>query len=383
MALTVSVQPQLLRWARERARLAPSELARRVRLKEAQVLDWETTGRLSLPQLERVASTTHTPIGYLFLAAPPAEALPIADFRTSSLGALRRPSPDLLDTVYLCQRRQQWYRDHLVEEREEALPFVGSASPAEPPPAVARRIGAQLRIESRQRRSVSTLDEALRLTVERVEAARILVMRSGVVGNNTHRKLDVQEFRGFALSDEYAPLVFVNAADSKAAQLFTLAHELGHLWLGQSGVSDANPDSNVAAERYCSAVAAELLVPLEEMRSDWREAADPLEETRRLARVFKVSTQVILIRARDADLLSRQHFNELYAVAEGASHQAPASDGGDFYRTQGSRLGKSFARAVIVSALEGRTTYKEAFQLLGIGKLETFNRLAAALGVSG
>jgi transcriptional regulator with XRE-family HTH domain len=97
MSANVSVQPQLLRWARERASLAPEQLARRVGLKEARVTQWETTGQLSLAHLERVASKTYTPVGFFFLPEPPEETLPIPDFRTLDGDRVKRPSPNLLD----------------------------------------------------------------------------------------------------------------------------------------------------------------------------------------------------------------------------------------------------------------------------------------------
>jgi Zn-dependent peptidase ImmA (M78 family) len=382
MSVTVTVKPRLLRWARERASLAPAELAKKVGLAPKWVTEWETTGELKLEHLERVAEKTHTPVGYLFLADPPEERLPVADFRRPAGGDPRRPSPDLLDTIYQCQQRQEWYREALIRAGEDRLPFIGSATLADPPREVASRIRALLGLDSRPTSKLPTWSEALRQLFDAVEGLGVLVMRNGVVGNNTHRKLDVAEFRGFALCDEYAPLIFVNAADSKSAQMFTLIHELGHLWLGESAVTDADPESTVPSERFCNAVAAEALVPMAEFQTLWQGGDDPRAEAERLARHFKVSTLVVLIRAREAGALGADAFHRLYA-AETQRDNAPAEGtGGDFYNTQRSRLGKRFARAVIASALEGQTPYKEAFRLLGIRKGETFDELARNLGLA-
>ncbi len=383
MPETLTLKPDLLRWARERASLSEEDLARRVHLKPERVSDWEATGRISFPHLERLADKTHTPMGYLFLPAPPDEKLPIRDFRTIESKAVRRPSPDLLETIYACQQRQSWFRDYLVAEGEAPLPFVGSASLGDDPVVLASRMRAAVRIAD-DWRPPSTYATAVSELAGKFEELRILVMMNGVVGNNTSRKLDVKEFRGFALGDEFAPLVFVNAADAKSAQMFTLVHELAHLWLGHSGVSDVNPNSPNPEERYCNLVAAEFLVPVRQLSRVWRSSENPDNETERVARLFKVSTFVILIRARDAGLLSHEEARSLYdARVEVQTSRPETSGGGNFYATQNSRLGKRFARAVISSALEGRTSYSEAFDLLGVKKAATFERLASYLGVRG
>jgi Zn-dependent peptidase ImmA (M78 family) len=379
---TVSVKPELLRWARERASLEPADLARRVGLKPERVVSWEQSGKLSLAHLERVAEKTHTPVGYLFLPAPPEEALPIQDFRTVAGGRVGRPSPDLLDTIYQCQRRQDWFREFLIEEGEQPLAFIDSATMSAPPEEVARSIRTEIGFEVAARAALPSWTEALRDMVQRIEDARILVMRNGVVGNNTHRKLSVREFRGFAMSDEYAPLIFVNTADTRAAQMFTLAHDLGHLWLGQSGVSDPSIRPGNAAERYCNSVAAELLVPLDQFRTLWEKQADLADQLQRLARHFKVSTLVILIRALEAKAISSDEFDVLDQRERERLKGTEDAGGGDFYRAQGSRLGKRFAQAVIASTLEGRTLYRDALRLLGLRKVETFRGLAESLGLA-
>lgn len=381
MATSVTVQPRVLRWARERASLAPSELARRLGLKEDRVHEWEATGQITLPRLEQIAHKTYTPVGFLFLPEPPQEPLPIPDFRTLDSTGVERPSVNLLDTIYQCQQRQAWYREYLVAEGEAPVGFVGSASPSEPPATVANRIRDALSLKNDVQSGASNWEEALTSFIGHAEAVGILVMRNGVVGNNTHRKLAVHEFRGFALSDNYAPLVFINAADAKAAQMFTLTHEVAHLWLGESGVSDARPGSLQASERYCNAVASEVLVPEAEFVRAWNAAVDPLIEARRIARQFKVSTLVVLIRALETGALPRSKFDQLFAEERERAHVPPPGGGGDFYNTQGSRLGKRFARAVVASAIEGRTTYSEAYELLGFRKQSTFDQLAKTLKV--
>jgi Zn-dependent peptidase ImmA (M78 family) len=234
-----------------------------------------------------------------------------------------------------------------------------------------------------ERRLIPTWTDALRRFIEQADALGVLMMVSGVVGSNNRRKLDPQEFRGFALADELAPLVFINGADTKAAQMFTLAHELAHIWLGQSAVSDTQaslvPEHQV--ERWCNRVAAELLVPLETLRAEYDPRADLRHETDRLARRFKVSTLVILRRIHDAGGLIREQLWEAYEAELQRLPTATKGSGGDFYLTLGARVSKRFARALVVSTLEGRSSFTEAFRLLGFKKMATFRDLGLSLGV--
>jgi hypothetical protein len=232
---TIAASVPVLHWAAHRARLNDADLTARFKKWPS----WLTgDAQPTLKQLEDFARLTHTAIGYFFLPQPPALALPVPDFRTLRDEVLAEPSSDLLDTLYLCQQRQDWYRDHARMHGLPAAPFVGSATALEAPGVVAQRLRETLGVSAEERRQMPTWTDALRQLIAKAEDAGVMVMVSSVVGSNSHRKLDVGEFRGFALADSLAPLIFMNGADSKAAQMFTLAHELAHLWLGATGVSD-------------------------------------------------------------------------------------------------------------------------------------------------
>ena len=156
-------------------------------------------------------------------------------------------------------------------------------------------------------------------------------MLNGVVGNNNRRKLSLDEFRGFALADGLAPLVFINGADSKAAQMFTLAHQLAHIWINASALSDAGPASSptMDVERWCNQVAAEMLVPADVLRRELRTDAAIGEEVSRLSRLFKVSTLVVLRRVHDVGVLTRDEFWAAYREESARIGALDKGNGGD------------------------------------------------------
>lgn len=377
----VEVRPELLRWARERARLGVDDLIGRF----PKLAQWEAgTALPTLRQLEAYAHTTHAPFGFLLLDAPPDERVPIPDFRTRRRGAPTRPSANLLATIYACQQRQYWYHDHLVSERADPLPFVGSVRVGADVVTTARTIATALDFDLAARRQAGSWEQALTDFVARAEAIGVLVMRNGVVGNNTHRKLDIEEFRGFTLVDPLAPLVFINAADTKSAQMFTLAHELVHVWSGESGLGDESPRASAEStlERWCDAVAAELLVPTEAMQLAFNPRATIAKEVQRLARQFKVSTLVILRRARDIGAITEAAFHSAYdAELDRLTELGDrGSSGGNFYLTEAARVSPTFARALITSALEGVTLERDALRMLDIRTAQTFHNVGQAVG---
>jgi Zn-dependent peptidase ImmA (M78 family) len=379
--VSVQVSPKLLSWAQERSDVASDELER----KFPTLAEWRAGRKQpTLRQLEDYAQATHTPIGFLFLTEPPVEKLPLPDFRTIGNEAIGRPTANLLDTVYLCQQRQDWYRDYAKANRFDTIRFVRSLTSQ----TRIAEAGAKLRtdlnfgLEARG----SSWSEAFGRLRSEADDRGILVMVSGVVGSNTHRKLNPREFRGFALVDDFAPLIFVNGSDTKAAQIFTLAHELAHIWFGESALDDPDLASSTVNDRetWSNRVAAEFLVPLDELRAASRPQLPLGEQLERVAALFKVSTLVALRRLFDAGFLEwdqyqREYERELERVM---ALVGAGGTGGNFYNTQPVRVSKRFARAVIASTLEGQTLYTDAFRMLGFRKQSTFAELAHRLAIA-
>ncbi len=330
---------------------------------------------------------TSTPYGYFFLPSPPDEPLPIPDFRTVTDVAISRPSADLLDTIYLMQRRQVWLREALIEEGVEPLGFVGTATLNDDPDAIAQEMRGLVGLGDGWAQSVSSWTQAVGELRRAIEEIGVMAVINGVVDNNTHRRLDVNEFRGFALSDEYAPLIFVNGADWESAKMFTLAHELAHIWLGRgalSGYKALIPTGN-DVEVFCNKVAAEFLVPARQFRDFWptvRTSSSPFEAA---AKRFKVSPIVAARRAMDLRIIDRNSFfsfYEKYVAAESKKARelkAKGKSGGDFYNNQNTRVGVHFATAVICAAKEGRLLYRDAYKLTGLYGT-TFAKYAERLG---
>ncbi len=380
--MRVTVKPELLTWASKRAGLNADLLLHYFPKYE----EWlQGVTQPTLKQLESFAQKTHVSLGMFFLPEPPQEQLPIPDFRIMDALSVAELSSNLLETIYQCQQKQDWYRDYQQTQGFDTIGFVGSATLSDEVTETAGKICQTIQFEPAQRQQARTWTEALRLFIEQIESQAILVMVNGVVGSNNRRKLDPQEFRGFALVDKIAPLVFVNGSDTKAAQMFTLAHELAHIWLGESGISniqssDTHTESQV--ERWCNQVAAELLVPLADISQHYKADHPLTTEMDKLSKQYKVSTLVILRRIYDLGAISHetlwQTYSEELERLKKLTRQSDSS--GDFYRTLGVRVSKRFTNALVNHTLEGQTLFRDAFKLLGIKKVATFYEISRQFG---
>ena len=346
-------------------------------------MEWERSGEISMTQVDNLARRTHTPLGYLFLNDPPDDSLPIADFRT--LGGTRssRPSPNLLETVYAMQRRQSWMREELIEQEAQPLDFVGSYNLNSPSANVARAMRDVLQVTDGWASAEFNWTQSLSRLRDKVEDIGVLVVFNGVVGNNTSRKLDRNEFQGFALADQYAPLIFVNNADFKAAQIFTLAHELAHLFVDASGLSHI-PNLQPAehpTERFCDMTAAEFLVPEEELKVLWVEIGQSANPFQLIARHFKVSTLVAARRSLDLGLIKQDAFFEFWERERWRNERQSNSSGGDFWVNQRWRIGPRFGAAVARAVKEGRLLYREAYSLTGLTP-NSFENMPTRMGMT-
>lgn len=357
-------------WARQRAGLSVEALAHKLGVKPQRVMDWEMAERQpTFRQAQQWAQQTHAPFGYLFLAQPPADDLPIPDLRTVGDHGARQASTALRDTLNAAWRRQSWYRDYLIEQDAEPLTFVGSISLNNEPKRAAEIMRERLGLPEVPRTGDGSSN--MRDLVKRIEGIGVLVMRSSFVGNNTRRLLNPREFRGFALVDSYAPVIFVNTADATGAQHFTLVHELAHIWLGQSGISDADATAERETERFCNAVAAEFLVPEALFRLQWQLDIPWASNLAPLAERFHISPWVIARRACALGLIRKPDYDS-YVEQRLVAHRLPKSEepngttGPTFYRLLPTRVSKRLSQAVAIESLSGRLSLREAHQLIGV-----------------
>ena len=373
---------EVLRWARERRGLGYSQLARRSDVQVECLRKWEEgSSHPPFGKAQELAGILKIPFGMLFLPSRPLDSYPIPDFRTVDSKASDTLGPDLAEVINQATTKQEWYREYCEENSEDRLSIVGSFKISSGVNAVARDISSKLHINEELRRSCSSSREYLSKLSDAAQEIGILVMRSGVVGNDPTRSLNVQEFRGFTLTDPFAPVVFINSRDSYSAQVFTLAHELTHIWIGQSGISNPDPSETPAnrLEVFCDAVAAETLAPTEEFESAWAALRDHSDFPTTLARKFWVSPMVAIRRAHELHKITDDDFFRLVKVEKQKTFTARKGKGGNPNRTLLSRNGKKLTHAILNALRENRLVYRDAALLLGVSLSRVPNLLRKSL----
>ena len=372
--MEMKLNPQVLLWAVKRSGLTEAQIAREFP-KFPQWIEgtWEPTPK----QIRSFAAKTHVSVFELFSDHLPDYGLQIADFRTVDGNGAQNPSPELFDTVRSMLERQDWLRGYFLHEGYGRVEFVGSfmEQPRDDKAvhALANALHSLLGLDETWAQRYRTVEDALRTLKGAAERERISVTINGVVGDNTHRKLDVSEFRGFCLADDLAPMIFINGRDAKSAQIFTLVHELCHLAYAKSGVSNVPEDKEDAPslelEKFCNAAAAEFLVPSALLEDEWQSAREPaFERVRRIAAAHKVNFVVVARSLKDLELISLDDFFGLYHDYQSRQPEGrPASKGGgDYFLNKRYKLGAVFGDAVWSAVNTNYLSYRDAYELTGM-----------------
>ncbi|MFV0595348.1 helix-turn-helix domain-containing protein [Shewanella sp.] len=376
MVTQALINPAILTWARERAGLSAFAFTQKMGLSKPEKLElWESgVEKPTFKQAQKIAAITHIPFGYLFLSVPPKDTLPIPDLRTIGNKHIEEPSLEMKDVIKQVLIKQEWFKDYLISQNEEPLSFIGSYSIQDSVEDVANDIRETIKVPIPTK---GDWESYMRDIIRGAETARILVMRAGIVGNNTHRKLQVSEFRGFAISDKLAPVIFINSSDAPTARLFTLVHELAHLWIGESGISNVESHGS-KQEVFCNAVAGEFLVPKATFFALWDEENSLMTNLANISYRLHVSKLVVARKAYDLGVISKDDYwnfynNELEAFRE--------KDGGsgNFNINAAAKNSRLFSHAVLSEALSGRMLLRDAGSLLGIKPNKLKNYASAIL----
>ena len=327
----------------------------------------------TVKQLEDFTHKVHVPFGYMFLENPPIEDIPLPFFRTGNVNLSNKVSLNVFHTIQNIQDRQNWLTEYLNDLEFPNLNFVSKYNVNDDYKIIVNDIRNVLKLDLDWASKHNTWEQALDFLTNQIEEAGIIVTFNGIVGTNTRRIMDVNECRGFVLVNDKAPFLFINSADAKAAQMFTIVHELAHVWLGESaGFDNQNLiPANDPIEILCDKVAAEFLVPEVIFMNKWEVTKD----FGYLSRIFKVSQIVIARRALDLKLITKNSFFEFYNqyMDDFRIKKDNQGSGGNFYATARKRVSLRFASFVNNAVKENRLLYRDAYKLTNL-KGETYNK---------
>ncbi|MBO0457540.1 ImmA/IrrE family metallo-endopeptidase [Enterococcus hulanensis] len=380
MAKGITINPTIIQWAIQSSGKSVLQISQ----KFSKIDEWASNeSELTVNELNKLSKELRIPFGYFFLEKPPVEDVELLKYRTIDNEEHETPSRDLIDTIKSMETKQSFMREALLEDGFSPLKFIGSATIKDDPKRLAEKIIAELDLVSSWNRKKNNTFNILRKAISKLG---ILVMQNGVVGSNNNRPLDISEFRAFVLIDEYVPLIFLNARDGLNARIFSLCHELVHIWLGTSELYNVSTYSNQAflnenLEKFCNEVAAEMLLPTETLREIYIKDIDAYSNVKNISNQFSVSDLVICIRIKQKKLVSQKTFDETYTILLEEMHenllskeQNEKKSGGNYYHTQGSRLDSNFVHSVNRKAKEGKILYTEAYDLLG-ARGKTYDKL--------
>lgn len=309
MADKAYITPNVLKWARESARITEETAAAKVAVSVERIKEWESgISQPTIKQAQTLANAFKRPFALFFLPQIPRDFLPLQDYRKPGSKSLTTSSIFIIREI---QQKQAWISEVFADNKEEKLPFVGRFSINDDPATVASDILNTLNITP----TVYNSDNPIRVWINAAESKGIFVSRTSFI--NSRLKLDSEELQGFAIADPFAPFVFVNSEDWNAPQLFTLVHELAHIWIAETGISnEVEPDLRHRnryhpVELFSNEVAANALMPKEKVLNNSISSTTSSENVLKIARKFGVSSFALLVRLLNLNQISLPVYNML------------------------------------------------------------------------
>jgi len=361
-SILANLNPRMLRWARETARLSVEDVAKAEKISPERLQAWELgEGSPTFARLEKLAGRYRRPMMVFYLPAPPTDFNVVRDYRTRTASERGLFSSDATTAIRRIQERQVWASSYLRDSGGDAVSIIGAYSLQSKPATVGTALRSMLGVSVADQARCPSNDDAFRMWRERCEACGILVFSfSGI---------SVDEMRGFAISDEYAPVAAVNSQDNYGARIFSLLHECVHLALGDSGVSTRSREALAAhkIERFCESAAAEAIMPMADFRQNVPSGRLDLSAVvDALARRYRCSKTAVLYRLVDSKHLSLREAFENAAqftphVAKGKGGPIPQA------KLVIGRNGRYFSRTAVSAYYAGIIHGGELSALLGMG----------------
>jgi Zn-dependent peptidase ImmA (M78 family)/transcriptional regulator with XRE-family HTH domain len=373
----------MLKWAREAAGLSIEDVARATKFHGATLQEWEQGVRLpTYAQLEQLAARYKRPMMVFFLESPPRAFSVVKDYRTITAADDMKFSPDCMFAIRRIQERQVWASSYLSDEGKEPIDFVGKHKLSDSPQKVGESIRKLIGIGITDQMRCTSPYESFRMWRDACETLGVLVF--------TFPRIAVDEMRGFAVSDPFAPVAAVNAKDNYQARTFSLLHEFVHLLLGDSGVSTRTREAVAEhkIERFCETTAAEALMPIADFKRRVPDRVINIDQLLdNLSTVYWCSRSAILYRLADSGHLTLSEAYERarrFVVKEQDKETAPIPQA----TLAVGRNGRYFSQVAVAAYHGGDIHGGQLSALLGLTikhlpKLETYlspSQLHIAIG---
>ena len=368
-ATYIPITGPVLRWAISESGLSDSEFAQRVRADPDKVQAWIAgQAQPTKTQFNLIVSTLKRPSAAFFLPEPP-QHLSLPPPLRRSVGARTRDlTPQERREIRWARRIQQLVALLRIEEGV-GKPQIPKVALATPPGQAAKVVRGVLDISMENQAEWRNASEALTGWREAVEDMGVIV---------AFLQLGTDAIRGFALWNDYAPLVAVNTTFIPQARAFTLFHEVGHLLLREDAASDEHIGESPSLamgssiERWCERMAASVLLPqsaIQDMVPTYMSADEGYEKARLLARRFKTSVRAAAVRLIELNLAPDDLY-DLVVSRSGQLDRWPKTDGGGgrpAAQTRFSQVGRSVARRIVDAVFTDRLSERDARDVLRLG----------------